>query len=199
MKLYTNLFSPNARKVHAVAHELGIDLETQTVDLRAGEQRSAEYLGLNPNGKVPTLVDGEVVLWESNAIVCYLADKQQSNLWPESPKRYDVLRWMFWDSNHLSHALNRLFGEKFFRRDNPDQKVIERANKDFRKRAAILDDQLATNEYVTGDALTLADFVIGVGFGYIESLELPVGGLDHLARWWSALSATSSGRLLLPG
>jgi glutathione S-transferase len=199
MKLYTNLFSPNARKVHAVAHELGIDLETQTVDLRAGEQRSAEYLTLNPNGKVPTLVDGEVVLWESNAIVCYLADKQQSDLWPESPKRHDVLRWMFWDSNHLSHALNRLFGEKFFRRDNPDQKVIERANKDFRKRAAILDDQLATNEYVTGDALTLADFVIGVGFGYIESLELPVGGLDHLARWWSALSATPSGRLLLPG
>ena len=59
MKLYTNLFSPNARKVHAVANELGTRLETHTVDLRAGEQRTPEYLALNPNGKVPTLVDGD--------------------------------------------------------------------------------------------------------------------------------------------
>ena len=95
MKLYTNLFSPNARKVHAVAHALGIDLETHTVDLRAGEQRTPEYLALNPNGKVPTLVDGDTVLWESNAIMCYLAGKGDTDLWPKSAKRYDILRWMF--------------------------------------------------------------------------------------------------------
>jgi glutathione S-transferase len=199
MKLYTNLFSPNARKVHAVANELGIELETHTVDLRAGEQRTPEYLALNPNGKVPTLVDGDTVLWESNAILCYLAGKGDTDLWPKSAKRYDILRWMFWESNHLTNALNRLFGQKFFNRDNPDQGIIERATKDFRKYATVLDGNLADKTYVTGDTLTLADFAIGVGFGYIQPLELPVEGLDNINRWWNTFSATESGKVLLPG
>ena len=199
MKLYTNLFSPNARKVHAVANELGIELETQTLDLRAGEQRTPEYLALNANGKVPTLVDGDTVLWESNAIMCYLAGKGDTELWPKSAKRYDILRWMFWESNHLTNALNRLFGQKFFNRDNPDQGIIDRATKDFRKYAEVLDAQLANNAHVTGDTLTLADFAIGVCFGYIQPLELPVEGLDNIHRWWGAFSTTESGKLLLPG
>ena len=199
MKLYTNLFSPNARKVHAVANELGIELETQTLDLRAGEQRTAEYLALNPNGKVPTLVDGDTVLWESNAIMCYLAGKGDTELWPKSAKRYDILRWMFWESNHLTNALNHLFGQKFFNRDNPDQGIIDRATKDFRKYAEVLDAQLANNAHVTGDTLTLADFAIGVCFGYIQPLELPVEGLDNINRWWGTFSTTESGKLLLPG
>lgn len=199
MKLYTNLFSPNARKVHAVAAELGIELETETVDLRAGEQRTPEYLALNPNGKVPTLVDGETVLWESNAIICYLAGRKDTELWPKSEKRYDILRWMFWESNHLSNALNRIFGEKFFRRDNPNVATIERATKDFRKYAQILDANLENRSYVTGDTLTLADFAIGAGFGYIVPLDLPVDGLDNIHRWWSAFSSTPSGKILLPG
>jgi len=199
MKLYTNLFSPNARKVHAVANELGIQLETQTLDLRAGEQRTPEYLALNPNGKVPTLVDGDTVLWESNAIMCYLAGKGDTELWPKSAKRYDILRWMFWESNHLTSALNRLFFQKFFNRDNPDQGIIDRATKDFRKYAEVLDANLARNAYVTGDTLTLADFAIGAGFGYIQPLELPVEGLDNIHRWWGAFSTTESGKILLPG
>ena len=198
MKLYTNLFSPNARKVHAVAKELGVDLEFQTLDLRAGEQRTPEYLALNPNGKVPTLVDGDTVVWESNAIMCYLAGKGDTDLWPKSAKRYDILRWLFWESNHLTNALNRLFGQKFFSGGNPDQAIVERANKDFRKYAMILDDNLADKQFVTGDSLTLADFAIGVVFGYEVPLELPMDGLDNVARWYGALASTESGKILLP-
>jgi glutathione S-transferase len=199
VKLYTNLFSPNARKVHAVAHELGIEFETHTVDLRGGEQRTPEYLALNPNGKVPTLVDGDTVLWESNAIMCYLAGKGDTELWPKSAKRYDILRWMFWESNHLTNALNRLFFQKFFNRENPDQDMIERATKDFRKYATILDGNLADKQYVTGDRLTLADFATGVAFGYAVPLDLPLDGLDNINRWWTTFSATDSGKILLPG
>jgi glutathione S-transferase len=199
MKLYTNLFSPNARKVHAVASELGLDLDTHTVDLRAGEQRSPEYLALNPNGKVPTLVDGDTVLWESNAILCYLASKKDTELWPQSDKRYDILRWMFWDANHLNKASLRLFGQKFFSRGNPDMAVVESANKAFRKHATVLDGQLEREEFLTGDTLTLADFVVGLNFAYGTALDLPIDGLDNVARWWSKLSERESIRMLSPG
>ena len=198
MKLYTNLFSPNARKVHAVAQELGIELDTQTVDLRAGEQRTPEYLALNPNGKVPTLVDGETTLWESNAILCYLAGKSDTDLWPKSAKRYDILRWMFWESNHFSQAIGAIIVQKIFRPDNPDQAVIDSALKDFRKYATVLDGTLHGSHYLTGDSLTLADFAVGVGLGYEQSCELPVSEFQHVKRWWQALTDTPSGQTLLP-
>jgi len=138
-------------------------------------------------------------LWESNAIMCYLAGKGDTELWPKSAKRYDILRWMFWESNHLTNAMNRLFGQKFFSGGNPDLKIIDRATKDFRKYATILDGNLADKKFITGDTLTLADFAIGVCFGYQVPLELPVDGLENVARWWNALSATESGKILLPG
>ncbi|MDH3622632.1 MAG: glutathione S-transferase family protein [Myxococcales bacterium] len=198
MKLYTNLFSPNARKVHAAAQELGIELDTHTVDLRAGEQRTPEYLALNPNGKVPTLVDGDTTLWESNAILCYLAGKSDTDLWPKSAKRYDILRWMFWESNHFSQAITAIIVQKIFRSDNPDQAVIDSALKDFRKYAAVLDGTLHGSHFITGDTLTLADFAVGVGLGYEETCELPIDEFQHVKRWWQALIDTPSGQTLLP-
>ncbi len=198
MKLYTNLFSPNARKVHAVAQELGVELDTHTVDLRAGEQRTPEYLALNPNGKVPTLVDGQTTLWESNAILCYLAGKNDTDLWPKSAKRYDILRWMFWESNHFSQAITQIIVQKIFRRDNPDQAAIDAGLKDFRKYAAVLDGTLHGAHYVTGDSLTLADFAVGVGLGYEKICELPLDEFQHVKRWWQGLIDTPSGQTLLP-
>lgn len=199
MKLYTNLFSPNARKVHAVAAALGIELDVHTVDLRGGEQRTPEYLALNPNGKVPTLVDGDTVLWESNAILCYLGGKNDTELWPKSAKRYDILRWMFWESNHLTAAMNKIFNERFFKREKADPAVLDAANEAFRKHASVLDAHLADKRYMTGDTPTLADYAVGVGFGYIDGLKLPVDGLENIDRWWSVFSATESGKVLLPG
>ena len=198
MKLYTNLFSPNARKVHAVAQELGIELDTHTVDLRGGEQRTPEYLALNPNGKVPTLVDGDTTLWESNAILCYLAGKSDNDLWPKSAKRYDILRWMFWDAYHFGDAIGRIIGQKIFRRDNPDQAVIDEGLKYFRKYAAVLDGTLHGSHFIIGDTLTLADFAVGVGLGYEQICELPIDEFQHVKRWWQALIDTPSGQTLLP-
>lgn len=198
MKLYTNLFSPNARKVHAVAQELGIELDLQTVDLRAGEQRTPEYLALNPNGKVPTLVDGDTRLWESNAIICHLADQSENALWPRSPKRYEVLRWMFWESNHFSQAIARLIGEKIFHRDDPNQDVIEGALREFRKYGAVLDQTLHGHHYIVGDTLTLADYAVGVGLGYTDACALPIDEFRHVKRWWQGLLDRPSGQTLLP-
>lgn len=198
MKLYTNLFSPNARKVHALAEALGLEIELETVDLRAAAHRTPEYVALNPNAKVPTLVDGETTLWESNAILCYLAGKQDTTLWPKSEARYDILRWMFWDANHFAPPVSRIIGEKFFRRDNPNQDVIDQALKEFRRFAAVLDQSLHGTHYLVDDSLTLADLTVGVTLSYAAPLELPTGEFQHVSRWWDALSKTPAGQQLLP-
>ena len=102
MKLYTSPFSSNARKPAMLAHLLPLQVELIVVDLAQGEQRRPPYLGFNPNGKVPTLVDGDFVLWESNAIMQYMAEQVPGTpLYPQAPRRRaDVNRWLFWAATH---------------------------------------------------------------------------------------------------
>jgi DNA-binding transcriptional ArsR family regulator len=89
--------SPNCRKVLAVANRTGTALEKVNVDLLKGEQRKPEFLAVNPMGRVPVLVDGDFRLWESNAIMQYLAGRAKSDLWPDDPRaRADIARWQFW-------------------------------------------------------------------------------------------------------
>jgi glutathione S-transferase len=97
MKLYGFPISPNTWKVRAVATHLGIVVDNQLVDLSRGEQRAPEC-SLNPTGRTPTLVDGDFVLWESNAIMQYLASGEPNALWPDDAKRgADIARWQSWE------------------------------------------------------------------------------------------------------
>ena len=106
MKLYNANFSPNALRVRAVAHELGVDLEIVQVDIRAGDNRAAEFLARNPNAKVPVLEDGNFVLWESRAICAYLADVfPEADLAPQTGQRDQYYRWLFFGAGPLEQAV----------------------------------------------------------------------------------------------
>ena len=98
MKLYFHPKSPNATAVLAVSYELGIALDLQEVNLPGGEQRQPAFLKINPNGKLPALQDGDFVLWESGAIIQYLAAQKPGNsLWPADNRvRADITRWQLW-------------------------------------------------------------------------------------------------------
>jgi glutathione S-transferase len=101
MKLYGFPISPNTWKVRAVAAHIGIVIDNQLVDLSRGEQRTPDYLALNPTGRTPTLVDGEFVLWESNAIMQYFASGKPNALWPDDARtRADIARWQSWQLEH---------------------------------------------------------------------------------------------------
>src|SRR5437667_12573825 len=103
MKLYGFPPSPNTWKVRAVAAHLGLPLELELVDLTKGAQRTADYLALNPTGRTPTLVDGNFVLWESTAIMHYLAERKASMLFPNDARtRADIMRWQSWHLQHWS-------------------------------------------------------------------------------------------------
>src|SRR5208283_3389583 len=138
MKLYYNPLSPNVRRVRLTAAVLGIELEEKKLDFAKGEHKNPEYLALNPNGAVPTLVDGDFVLTESRAIMQYLASKKpESGLVPrDEAGRADVTRWQFWDASHFSPHIGTLGFEKVFKgmmgMGDPDTRKVEDALANFR-------------------------------------------------------------------
>jgi glutathione S-transferase len=148
------------------AIHLQMPVERVLVDLRAGEHKRPEYLKLNPNGKVPTLVDDGVVLWESRAIMMYLADKVPGqSLYPtELAARADVNRWLFWDAVHFSPSVQIAMHERIVKPllglGAPDPKEIERGERLTAPLMAVLDAHVATRDWLSGNALTLADLSV---------------------------------------
>src|ERR1700733_9570781 len=101
MKLYY-FPSPNPQKIRFALTELGLDCETVPVDLIKRDNRTSEFLALNPTGRVPVLVDGDLTLWESHAILAYLGDKTGKK-WPTTAAgRAGALKWLFYLSTHIS-------------------------------------------------------------------------------------------------
>jgi len=201
MKLYDFAFSPNCRKIRALAYELDIPLDFVRVDLPKGEQRAPAFLAINPNGRVPVLVDGDLVLWESTAILRYLAAKAGGALVPTAPRAVaEVDRWLSWQLAHLGPAMSKVVFERIVKKltgqGTPDEAAIAVGTAEFAKLAAILDDALAGREYLAG-ALSIADFALA------SHLSLAaVGGLDlapyaHLNAWLSRVLARDSMRRAL--
>lgn len=191
MKLYY-FETPNARKPCAVARYLDSPVEFVRVDIAKGEQKQPEFLAINPNGKVPTLENGEVTLWESPAIMCYLAQKAGSDLWPSDPARQiDVIRWLSWDTAHFSRHASRLFWQRYvkptFGLGEPDRQEIEDATGFFKQFAAVLNDHLKGREYVVGDQLSVADFAVASLLPWAEQVELPLDGFGEIERWHATL------------
>mgnify|MGYP001149455672 CR=1 FL=1 len=194
MKLYMNKLSPNVRRVRLTAAVLGIELEEQELDLRKGEHKTPEYLALNPNGAVPTLVDGDFVLTESRAIMQYLASKKpESGLLPrDEAARADVTRWQFWDASHFSPNVASIVFEKLIKKlfgmGEPDAAKIADGLVTFRRFAAVLDKRLDGRKYVVGDALTLADLTLASTLGYARQAELPLAEFPNLDAWLGRIS-----------
>jgi glutathione S-transferase len=166
MKLHALVGSPNARKVQSVINHLGVAAEVEYHDLFAGDLKTPEYLALNPNGKVPLLVDGAFKLWESNAIMQYLADKAGSDeLFPRDPqRRADVVRWQCWELAHFNRALGTLAWETIakpaFNLGPTNAALVEDALNNLQRYAPVLDRHLADRNYVVGDAITIADYAV---------------------------------------
>ena len=191
MKLhYAETLSP--RKACAVARHLGSPVEFVPVDLAKGEQRSAAYLAVNPNGKVPTLTDGDTSLWEANAIMCHLALRAGSDLWPrEAERQIEVVRWLSWDASHFTRHAGSLYFEHIIKRrfgiGAPDPAAVEEATGHFRRFAGVLGDHLRGREYLVGESLTVADFAVAVTLPYADEARLPLGEFPEVERWHARL------------
>jgi glutathione S-transferase len=196
IEIYAVPPSPRAFKVIAVANHLGLDITVRVLDFFKSEHKTPEYAALNPNMLMPTLRDGDYVLWESNAIMQYLAGKKpESGLLPSDEHgRLDVTRWQFWDLAHWDPAVAILLVEKFVKPkilgvSDIDQAAIARGTEMFDRAARVLDGQLKGRNYVVGDALTLADFAIGAPLNYAGEGCYPLEPYGEIRRWHAGLMA----------
>lgn len=195
MKLYLNKLSPNVRRVRLTAAVLGLALEEKPLDFAKGEHKNPEYLALNANGAVPTLVDGDFVLTESRAIMQYLASKKpESGLLPKDEAlRADVTRWQFWDASHFSPNAATVAFERAFKPmmglGEPNLAKIEEALANFRRFGAVLDKRLEGRTYVVGEALTIADLTLASSLMYAKQTELPVAEHRNVDAWFSRITA----------
>src|SRR6266850_6855859 len=199
MKIH--VFPPSGRVVGIVALKsyLALDCELKPIDLGRGDQRAPEYVSLNPNRKIPTLEDDGIVLWESNAILFYMASKRpESGVWPSDLEgQADVLRWLFWESAHWDAESCGMVAFEKGSKDvlglgPPDPAFIARGEQNFSRFAAVLNDSLKGKTWVLGNRLTLADFSIG---GLLPSLASLPAWRDALAARDAALALWLSKRV----
>ncbi|WP_431228064.1 glutathione S-transferase family protein [Burkholderia contaminans] len=161
MKLYGFAGTRSQRALWGLK-ELDADFEFISVNLLQGEHKRPEFLRLNPAGKVPVLVDGDLVIPESAAIVLYLADKYpEKALLPVDPAlRAEAYRWVMFAVTELEQPLWRITRHAFiYPPEKRSPADIELAREDFRTMAAILDKHLEGREFIVGDTLTVADCV----------------------------------------
>ncbi|PPQ37884.1 glutathione S-transferase family protein [Rhodopila globiformis] len=188
MKLYCDPITVNCRKVLAGLDLIGADFEKVHVDYFTGEQRSDEYRKINPNAALPALVDGDFVLWESNAILAYAADKVGNHaVYPADLRaRADVNRWLLWEAAHwfpscyvflVEHCVKPLL------QSVPDLAVIEAQQDNFHKLAGILDQRLGQTRWLAGDHVTIADIAVAAPAHLHPYQKLPLQPYPNLRRW----------------
>lgn len=196
LTLYDMQDSPHARKVRLLAAELGIKLDCVSCDPRTGETRSPDYLAKNPNGRVPTLEEDGFVLWESPAILQYLAAKRPDRALAGSDAKSQGLvdQWLFWWAAGPEAAIDALAWEllikpKVLNQPGNDPGIMADAHARLARFLPVLDQQLKGRDYITGP-LSIADFAIGPRFDRAPALlKFDIAPYRNIAAWHERLRA----------
>jgi glutathione S-transferase len=152
---------------------------------------------------VPAFTDGDLKLWESNAIMCYLAQKAGSDLWPRDARgQIELTRWLTWNSEHFTRHAGELYFQHVvkakFNIGAPDDAAVEQATGFFKRFADVLNEHLRGRKYILGDSLTVADFAIGITLPYAETAKIPVGEFPEIVRWHGQLNELPAWREPFP-
>ncbi len=202
MKIYQHPFSSAAFKVRALVHELALPVTLVDVDMMKGEHKSPEFLAKNPNGKVPTLEDDGFILWESNAILCYLAAKKpESGLLPTDARGMaQVQQWLQWHATTFSSSTGEVMMEtvyaKMFGRTKDEAKYAAGMEK-VRRDLGVLEKTLADKEFVCGK-LSIADFSLVSSLLLRTPMGVDLEAFPHVKAWVARMESRESVRKSLP-
>jgi glutathione S-transferase len=202
MKLYQHPLSSTSFKARAVIHELGLACEFVDVDMSKGEHKAPTFLAMNPNGKIPVLEDGGFHLWESNAIICYLAAKKpESGLLLTDPRGMAMMQqWLQWHATTFASSTTEVMMESvylaFFGRKQDPQKYAAGMEK-VRRDLGVLETCLKGKEYLCGK-LSLADFSIVSSLLMRTQMGVDLEGFPNVKAWVGLMEARESVRKALP-
>jgi glutathione S-transferase len=190
IKIWGRTDSSNVQKVLWCCGELGIEFERLDWGGKFGGNKDKDYLALNPNGLVPTMKDGDFILWESNSIMRYLnAQYGNGRLLPSSPQGMaNANRWMDWQLSTLNPAIVPLFWNLIRTpADKRDPKTIQNALEKTTAAWQIVENQLLQGPFVAGDQLSLGDIPVGVWAYRWFNLPIERPKLPNLENWYERL------------
>jgi GST-like protein len=177
--------TPNGRKVSIALEEMAVPYKVHAIDLKAAEQKSPEFLKINPNGRIPAIVDDGFAVFESGAILLYLAEKY-GKLLPAAPQARSVaIQWLMWQMGGLgpmhgqANVFNRYFPEKL-------PSVIVRYQTETMRLFGVMDRRLADHEYLAGD-YSIADIACWPWVMQHDWAGLDISEFAHLQRWRAAI------------
>jgi glutathione S-transferase len=195
MKLYGFAPSPNTWQVRALAAHIGVPLDFVPLDFAKGDTRTPAFLAINPTGRTPALVDGDFKLWETLALMQYVAGKKPNSLWPDDTRaRADITRWQSWNLAHWNRdacalLLSERVVKKIFNLGPADEAAVAKGLEGFNKEAPMLDAHLGKHKYLVGDALTIADFGVAAPLFYAKQAELPLGPYPRVRAFFERIAA----------
>jgi GSH-dependent disulfide-bond oxidoreductase len=166
LKFYYNS-SPNPTKVALLLEEAGLPYEAVPVDTRKGDQHRPEFLAINPNGKVPVIVDDGVTVFDSNAILLYLAEKTGQLLTADPARRLETIQWLFWQMSFIGPMFGQVgFFNKWAGRHYEDKRPLQRYVGESKRLLGVLDRRLDGRGWVMGD-YSIADIAL---LGWVRNL-----------------------------
>jgi glutathione S-transferase len=179
----------SAGRCFLLLEELGLPYEVMPLDMAKKEHKSEKFLKLNPNGKIPCLIDDGFVIWESLAINFYLADKYKPQLLGKTPQeRGLVQQWSTWALAELQPPLvDMLIQLLFVPEERRNMKVVEEATQSILPLLQLLDQSLEGKSYLVGNNLTLAEFNVGSIVNIAAGLKISLDPYHNLTSWMSTL------------
>ena len=192
MKLYG---IPGSRAVRSIwaAEEVGVDYELIPTSFLE-ESKTPEYLAINPNGRVPALVDGDLVLFESMAINLYLAKTYGGKLYPSNPQdEARALQWTIWGMTELEpHLIPMVLHKMFLPEDQRDPAVVSKAEAEVERPLAVLDAHVSDREYLLGGDFTIADLNLAGALSTANFVSYDISKFENASRWMSRCSGRPS-------
>lgn len=197
--LYNHPISQHSRRVLALLAETGLKYESRHVALDQGAHMAPDYLAVNPNHQVPTLIDGDVKIHESNAILRYLCNANGLNDWyPANPAiRAEVDQWLDWTQCRFGPAVIDIVFNTVFAGEHGDKEAIKRGHAMMMELLPILDAGLSGRAYLTGETPTIADLALGSNVTHLAIADAaPVG--PNIVAWVERLSALKGFAATMP-
>lgn len=190
--------TPNGQKIHIMLEECGLDYEVHWIDIDRGDQFDPEFLKISPNNKIPALIDhsgpnGTIALFESGAILLYLADKTGKFLPTETNQRWATIQWLMWQMGSFGPMLGQAHHFNKYAPANPGGPVVlpyaqDRYTNEATRLYSVLDGRLGESRFVAGKAYTIADMAIFPWCRLYERQGQNIDDFPNVKRWFAIIA-----------